>query len=528
MKTYIVQLEPHDDIVSVRDKMNWAASARGNARILLVWPEAQKRDATRHLLARRLDLTLVQRHCASLGAQLGLATRDPEVRYQALRLGIPVFKNLRKAQRPNWRVPRRYRPRPRPLLDEANQSQARLDRLNTPLPKQVPRLPPLARAAIFTLGVLALLSLAATLAPRALISLTPQTRVQEVIIDAWTSESVSAVEAGAASLSGAVPARQVTVVVEGRDSLPTSGTILLPDKAASGEILFTNLTDQAVEIPLGTIVRDQSANPQRFATMQAGSLEAGPGITTTLTVRALAPGSQGNLPAHTLTAIEGLLGTQVSADNPLPTASGSDRLMPAPNAEDRRQLVLRLSKALEQTALKELENGLAEGDLLIPSSLSLVRSLEESFQPAENEPADRLSLNMRQEYQALVVKGQDVRSLIQAVFDANLPGGFAPLSDSLATEAMTVPEKAPDGTYHWQQHAHRQMLAQFSPAQVTQLALGLPVDYAQARLAAALPLEASPQILLFPDWWPRLPILPFRIQVVYQADAQPQPQALTP
>jgi hypothetical protein len=524
MKTYILQLEPHDDIISVRDKMNWAASARGNARILLVWPEARKLDPSRKLLARRLDLTLVQRHGAILGAQLGLATRDPEVRYQALRLGIPVFKTLRKAQRPTWRVPRRFRfqiARDRSGISEPGINSRESDRpgtnggqLPTPPPAQVSRLSPLVRATFFTLGVLALLSIAATLAPRALISLTPQTRVQEVVIDAWTAESVGSVEAGAANLSGAVPSRQATVIVEGRDSLTTSGSILLPDQAAIASIVFTNLTDQPVDIPLGTVVRGQGENPARFSITRLGTLEAGPGITLTLPARALAPGSQGNLPAHTLTAIEGLLGTQVSADNPQPSASGSDRQMPAPSAEDRRQLVLRLGHALEQTALSEVENDLAQGDLLIPSSLSLSRSLDESFQPAENEPADRLTLNMRLEYHALVVEERDLRALAQAVFDANLAEGFTPLPDSLAVEVMTVPEIAADGAYHWQLHGTRQILAQFSAAQVTQLALGQPVEQARARLATALSLESPPQIALIPDWWPRLPILPFRIQVI--------------
>ncbi len=99
MKTYILRLEPHDDLVSTRDKMGWAKDSR----ILLVWPE------NKALLNRRLDLILLQRHSRSLGSQLALVTRDPEVHYFAPRLGIPVFRSLHKAQGQHWRVPRRFR-----------------------------------------------------------------------------------------------------------------------------------------------------------------------------------------------------------------------------------------------------------------------------------------------------------------------------------------------------------------------------------------------------------------------------------
>ena len=105
MKTYIINLDPHDDIISARDKMGWAKAER----ILLVWPERVR------LLDRRLDLVLLQRHSAALGAQLGVISRDTEVRYHAPRLGILVFKDLRQAQRSNWRLPRRLR-KPASLL----------------------------------------------------------------------------------------------------------------------------------------------------------------------------------------------------------------------------------------------------------------------------------------------------------------------------------------------------------------------------------------------------------------------------
>src|SRR5512144_2386422 len=94
MKTYIVQLEDHDDVISARDKISWSKARR----ILLVWPGKGR------VLERRVDLLLLQRHSHQLGAQLAFATRSREVRAHARELGIPVFPNAVIAQQLAWRV----------------------------------------------------------------------------------------------------------------------------------------------------------------------------------------------------------------------------------------------------------------------------------------------------------------------------------------------------------------------------------------------------------------------------------------
>src|SRR5215207_7702582 len=61
MKTQIITLESHDDLISVRDRLSWAKTPR----ILLVWPKYEK------VTLRQVDLKILQRHASSLGAQLG-------------------------------------------------------------------------------------------------------------------------------------------------------------------------------------------------------------------------------------------------------------------------------------------------------------------------------------------------------------------------------------------------------------------------------------------------------------------------
>jgi len=513
MKTFILQLEQHDDIISTRDKMCWAKSGR----ILLVWP---KRG---HMLNRRLDLVLLQRHSSILGAPLALVTHDPDVHYYAPRMGIPVFRSLRQAQNIHWRVPRRFRKLP-PESGLAPEWETRIadilqlkpERNHIPQrpERESPKLPGFTRLTFFTLGVLALLAIAATLLPSAQVVLAPQIKNQETTIEIRAIPEI--VSPG---LSGAVPARNVKVIVEGRESVPVTGVVLLPDRMAIGYVTFTNLTDQAVDVPEGVVVRtlvDASPGEDtlRFSVTQAGTIPAGTGNTLVLPVRSLTPGSRGNLPSNSLVALEGLLGTQLSVTNPEPTSHGTERRELIPTEEDRRKLAAMLQESLEHTALKEIQNGLDKGDLLIPSSLSLLRTIEETYQPAELQPADRVSLNQRLEFQASFVSAEDLHALAQAVLDAGLPANFTPLGNTLEIDNLEEPLPGQDSIARWRLHAVRKIQARLTEPQVIQLALGLETWKAKARLESALPLKESPQITLNPSWWPRLPFIPFRITII--------------
>ncbi len=539
MKTHIIQLEEYDDIISARDKMGWA---RGE-RILLVWPER------RAVLERRLDLVLLQRRAAAAGAQLGLATRSREVRYYALRLGIPVFKSLRQAQNDNWRLPRPFRqaaatsstskaPRlpaapaaaPAAVETPAESGDNGAGQAETPLastsrrpvrPESEPLWPltQRQRLGLFALGVLAVLAIAATLLPQARIAYTPQTRVQEVLIDVQASPAIHTI-----NLAGQVPAHWTAITVEGRDTMPASGRLLLPEEAASGQIEFTNLTDQAVAIPRALVVRTLGEHPVRFTITQPGTLPAGPGKQLKLPAQALAPGTSGNLAAGSLVAIEGLLGTQVKANNPQATQGGSDRQEPAPTVADRSRLAEKMHRALLQTAQEELFKSMGSTDLLIPSSLTLVQTLEEAFLPAQDGvPADQLRLDMQLEFKALVVTGADLRLLAANVFDANLPAGFLPETNSLRWENMGPPRLAEADTYRWQIHAYRPILAQTDLQEALRVSLGATPGRASRKLQEALHLEEPPQISVQPAWWPVLPVLPFRVTFANQVDQASQP-----
>jgi hypothetical protein len=506
MKTQILRLDPHDDVTSTCDKMNWGQTGR----VLLVWPEHGR------LLRRRVDLVLLQRHSNSVGAQLALVTSDPIVRFNARQLAIPVFKSLRQAQSAHWRVERRLRKRSTPIAQARmpqNYDALEAMRQAAHPAAQAWLAQPAARIGFFTLGVLGVIALAAILLPGAQVSLIPQTKTQTMSLEVRANPDLDNI-----NLSGIVPARSLTAVVEGRDLIEASGTIRNPERTASGDVVFTNLSDQPVSIPLGMVVRDLADPPVRFTTIQTGELDAGPGITTTLAVRAMNPGEVGNLPAGALTAIEGSLGLSLAATNPRPTKGGSDRSLPLPTRQDRQRLYEKLEAALRQSAQAEFEGQLNPGDLLFTQTLTITRVLEQSYTPAEGQPSGQLELSLRLEYQALSASISDIDNLATVLLDANLPAGYLPLPDSLVVEQASPVVMERPNLPRSQFSAQRTLYVDIPTAQALNLILGSPPAEAAERLKATWPLSTTPVINLSPAWWPRLPILPFRISI----DAHPR------
>lgn len=501
MKTQILRLDPHDDVISTRDKMNWGQTGR----ILLLWPEHGR------VLRRRVDLVLLHRHSNSLGAQLALVTNDPLVRFHAHYLAIPVFKNLRQAQSAHWRVDRQHRVRQatkfvaRPLLTSEALEELRQG-AHPPTPAWLSK--PFARLGFFGLGVIALLALAAVLLPGAEVSLTPETQSQQLTITVRADPDQQDI-----NYSGIVPARPISVIVEGRDSIEASGVDQVADKPSTGNVVFTNLSDQPVKIPVGLVVRSVSDPSVRFATIEAVEVAAGPGITTTLAVRAVTPGKGSNLPAGSLNAIEGDFGLILAATNPAPTAGGTERTLPVPTIQDRKRLYEKLETALRTSALNEVQSQLAPDDLLFTPTLTITKVLDETYTPSSDQPSEQLQLNLRLEFQILSVFRSDLENLAVVLLDTNLPNGFVPVPGDIVLRQDSPPIMEDGSIASWRVTAVRDLKADIQPAQVTNLLLGIPPDQAVARLSAALPMEAPPVIRLTPHWWPRLPVLPFRIVI---------------
>ncbi len=493
MKTQIITLESHDDLISVRDRMSWAKTPR----ILLVWPKFEK------VTLRQVDLKVLQRHASSLGAQLGLVTRQRRVRGDAEALGIPVFKSTKEAQGVKWPKPKRRKLQPkapdRTLREKREQVQVR---------EAAWRAHPVTRIVMFSIGVVSVLALVALFLPRAQVKLSPVTKTQSIVVPVIASPSVDSV-----FITGSIPAREKRIVVDGLQRVLVTGEGIEPQSKAKGVVIFRNLTQSAVSIPIGTVV---TAGEIRFVTTELGVVSPGVGETVELAIEAVVGGLAGNLDAETINAVEGRLGLLLSVTNPEPTTGGRERSLIQATEADRERAKELLLKSLESDARASLSDDLAAGDVLFDESFKLSQIVSEVYDPPPGAATSQLTLTMQAEYTVLYATASDLTELATLALNASLPSGFLAVSTSVDVESASDPELLDDGSARWTIRAERTIYQQVSVSQVTQLIQGLGASDAQSRLEDALPLASEPKISLTPSWWPWVPIVPFRIEVVTQ------------
>ena len=494
MKTQVIQLDPHDDVISIRDKMSWAKTPR----ILLVFPRRSP------LRLRNLDLRLLRRHASLLGAQVAFVSRSNDLRRLAEEEAIPSFRRVATAQRKRWNrkerlgAPERQAPPP-------DLWQMRREVYSEPAGWQDH---PAARIAFFSVAVLIVLILLVLFLPSASVQLTPTTRVQTLAIPVSADASVTEV-----NLAGSLPARTLSTFLERSQTAKTSGILSIPDSHATGTVRFRNLTNDSVLIPAGTVVRTLSTPAVRFATTAEASVAAASGKTQDVPVQAVNGGAAGNLPAEKLVAIEGDLGVSLAVTNPNPTTGGTDRQVSAPTAADRAQLRQALENSLLEECKSSFQNKTGQGSLLFPDTLAISKVSSETFLPAEGQPGDTLSLTLNIECQVRYASVADLKSLAEMGLEVNLPAGFEPLPDDAIAFVNGAPKTDADGITHWTLQAQRILRARVEPLSAVELARGRTPSVASQELLSSLPLDTSPQIKLTPSWWPWLPLFPFRITV---------------
>jgi len=509
MKTQLILLETHDDAISIRDKMSWAKTPR----IFLVWPRKGRVDV------RPFDLTLLRRHALALGAELGLVTRDSEIRAAARRMDLPVFSKASQAQRKIWPLRVTVHPERRAshmlstgasttLSASAPRIDLRAVRAALPGPELFAGQSTAARLMVFSLGVLAVLLIPLFFMPSAEIRLDAPTRPQSVEIDVSAEPDAAQV-----SLAGVIPSRLLTFDVEMNDSMRASGETVAPNQAAEGNVRFTNLAAVAVDVPAGTVVLTLSDPPARFATLEATQVPLGNGSIAYARVRALALGSAGNVPIAAVTAFEGPLGLSLGVINLSPMRGGADLTTAAPTDADRQTLHDRLLAAIQTQAKSRLAAQLQEGDVVFVSSFGFSKVLDETYKPAPGEPGGKLTLTMRAEFHAHYAAADDLEQLAASALDASLPVGYEPVTGSLQVSAASPFFGGADGLTRWRMSASRMLRARIDPAQVIAIARGKTAARARGLLQETFGLETAPQISIQPFFWPWLPSLPFRIKV---------------
>ena len=500
MKTQIITLAAHDDLISVRDRMSWAKSPR----ILVLWPDHEQ------VPLRPLDLRILQQHATELGAQIGLVTRNGRIRRDAESFGIPVFRSTAEAQRApwsrrragDWRRPRRKGNRAEAL--RAMQEQSR--------PVDAPwSTGPVARIGGFILAVLAVFSIASLFVPRATIVLRPSAQEQSATMIVELSAAGTA-----GVLAGSVPGHTAKVSTSGSQTVPVQSQSAVHRDQATGTARFQNLTQSPMLVPAGTVVYAVTPAAVRFSTLQEARLDGRLSAFVEVPIEALEAGAIGNVPANAIQAVEGSLGASTRVTNPDPTLGGLDTVETVPSQEDRDELRARLLDELETKAVANLSGQVGEDAVILPGTMTLISINEEVFDPSPGRPASVLSLAMTVTYSASAVRTADLRQLADVTLDATMPPEYSPKPEALDVKIVSPAIPGGNGGTPFQLDMRRTIVRDIDANFVNVLVRGVPQKEAARRLQSALPLASPPDVRLTPSWWPWLPLIPFRIVVVIE------------
>lgn len=491
MKTKIITLESHDDLVSVRDKLSWAKTPR----ILLILPKYEK------VSLRLLDLKILQRHARSLGAQLGLVTRRANVRRDAESLRIPVFASAAIAQREIWTesIPQKKRTPKAPRRDLREIR----DRIYADEPAWRTSL--LGRASFFSLGVAAVLAVAILFVPRANLTLYPEAQTQALTIPVAASESAANV-----SITGEIPARRLSVSVSAEEGVKVKNKIIVPKSKAKGIARFTNLGAGEVNIPAGTVIATADEEPIRFITTRDTLLGVGAKFVD-VSIEAYQAGASGNVSKDAIKIVEGSLGISVSATNPNPLKDGADAEMVGATEEDRATLRETMRTSLRRDAEEKLRAQILPADILLPDSLESSQ-LEENFEPPVGLPGATLSLTMKAEFSARYIAADDLNQLALIALNSSAMTGFEPFG---ATTFKTISEPVTDtaGVARFEIVATRTLLRNVDAMRVFSIARGRNAAAVKDELVSALSLRAAPEISITPSWWRWIPLIPLNVAV---------------
>ena len=494
MKTKIITLESHDDLISVRDKLSWAKTPR----ILLVWPKYEK------VTLRILDLKVLQRHADSLGAQLGLVTRRMNVRHDAESLGIPVFRTTTAAQKESWGEPTpRVQRTPKP-------PQKGLRQLRDEVYIQEPawRTSLLGRVVAFTAGVMAVLVLAGLFVPRAVVTLSPEAQAVSLIIPVNASPFFDSV-----SLSGEIPAQVISVTVSNEQTVQVSSLVSVPKTKATGVVQFTNLGSDEIAIPAGTVVASNTLI--RFATLNETRLPAGVDETVEVKVEALEAGAQGNVESGAISVIEGTLGLSAKITNLEPTTGGSDEEVLGATEEDRATLRDSVIAGLTAIAEAQIRSQIGANDLFISDTLTMKDIQSEEFTPPLGGEAPTLTYAVDAEFTAHYILEEDLKALAASSVMASIPQGFSPTGEMVFNPAET-PFTDTTGVTRFALQATQSTLRDVNVMQVLDLIRGRNVQQATLLVKDTLALQNEPQITMTPSWWKWLPLIPFNVSVKVQ------------
>jgi hypothetical protein len=507
----IIELEDHDNIDTIRDRILTADSPR----VLLVVPWDSPS------LRKPVDLQVVARFGEANGIDVAIVSTEGEIRTAAHDADLPAYRSVGAAQRKKqWHKPHaeddeleQWSPSKRKRR-EAQRAAVERDQADAQAQRRHPAWIAL-KIGIFIAVLLVFVFAALAIIPNAQIVLVPQSTKITAAINVIADPKATEVDA----LTGHIPSGTVKTTVRDSITVPTTGKKSLPEARAQGRVIFVNQLNSPARISQGTVVRTTATGRAiRYVLTKDVEVPAGVGAQAEGIIEAVEVGAASNVDANLINEIEGVAALAARVSNPEPFNNGGDKEVNAVDTADQDAAQEQIKPKLREAALKQLQDQLGPGEFIIPESLS-GNILQSTFDHEVTEQAADLTLLMRVEYTAQKVKGEDANSLVFGALKAQTPPEYELIPEGMSFQrgdVSAVPEA--EDQYQFPMQGTGYAAANLEVGQAMREITGKSVDTARALLQDSLPLKKTPQITIFPKWFPTLPWLTFRIQT--QVDPQ--------
>lgn len=503
-----IQLETYDDVVSVKDRLQFVEAGR----VILVLPTKGK------ILQRKLDLVLIQREAARRDLRLALVTKDVTVSENARDLDLSVFYTVEEARTRRWKTPRNKvfvdrQDRPKPQ-HEAYELMMVASRLKPP-PGRVRQLQDrMTRGLLFGLTMLVVLFGTYAVVPSATVTIAPARDELNITINIIADPTVDLTIPESLRIPATVQRRleEATVTIE------TTGRRPAQNSLAEGVVTFTNNTALAQFIPSGTLILTSTVPPVYFETQEDSALAARVGATVNVAIRALPdnPPLAGNQPANAIDKVQGELSESIAVRNQNPTYGEGVREIAFVTEVDQERLQSLARQQIRQNARNNLLISLDESEyLIVPDSIAIIEERDLLYSADVNQPAETVALTLKAVVEVTIIDLKQAELVAFANLGKYITEGRILNERQLTYRRGEIQQVFDDGRVAFQMRVEGTTYVEVNEQQVRDRLTGLSKAEAIAVLEQEYLLDPQqpPQIDTWPVFLRRMPIIPIRIHV---------------
>lgn len=488
MKLQLIQIEAFDNLFSIKEKL-----VHSKAESLLLIDQTGSSIFEDKKQAKLLQRTLMQS-----GKECGVVTQNTMVASTLKEVGIHSFYDIDSAQRFPWGSN---------IITNQNVWRGKNNRSSF-LKKVIEesKVSPLARVVSLVVGIAAVLILAGLYIPSAEIKIKVPVSNQTIQIPLQINRPN---QSSGTNLMVVMP---TITEVEVFRTTKVTGTINVPSVKAKGKIDFVNLTSDAVQIPVGLILRSSLDEKKEYITIETGEIQAGIESKVSLQVEAVEAGGNGNAEVGEITAILGPFGLRLAAQNSEAILGGSDIGKSFPSTTDRNDLRELCMEELTNKAKIQIQKSLAPDKVFLAETLKITEILLEDYFPAGDTPTDVLSLTLRAKVTSIVIPNEMFAANAKPYLDVLLPNKYYPSRD-ISINNIKIEKVNPDGSINIILAASRLIKMAINVDEIKALSSGR-LKKEVIQVMEQQYHQYSPDVItIHPGWIQDLPRIPLRINV---------------